>query len=43
MARAWLAAHPDRPFASTIRFDAIGLVFDRAGQLLALEHLEGAF
>jgi putative endonuclease len=43
MGRAWLAAHPDRPFASAIRFDAIGLVFDRSGQLLALEHREGAF
>jgi putative endonuclease len=43
MGRAWLAAHPDRPWASAIRFDAIGLVFDRSGRLLALEHLEGAF
>lgn len=43
MGRAWLAAHPDRPFASAIRFDAIGLVFDRSGQLIALEHREGAF
>jgi putative endonuclease len=43
MGRGWLAAHPDRPFANAIRFDAIGLVFDRTGRLLALEHLEGAF
>ena len=43
MARVWLAARPDRPFARTIRFDAIGVVFDRSGSLLALEHLEGAF
>jgi putative endonuclease len=43
MGRVWLAAHPDRPYATTIRFDAIGLVFDRAGRLLALEHREGAF
>ena len=43
MGRAWLAAHPDRPYARAIRFDAIGLVFDRSGRLLALEHLEGAF
>ena len=43
MGRAWLAAHPDRPYADAIRFDAIGLVFDRSGRLLALEHLEGAF
>jgi hypothetical protein len=28
---------------AVIRFDAIGVVFDGAGFLLALEHLEGAF
>jgi putative endonuclease len=43
MGRAWLADRPDRPFGRFIRFDAIGVTFDRAGRLLALEHLEGAF
>ena len=43
LARAWLADRPDRPFARGIRFDAIGVVFDPSGALLALEHLEGAF
>jgi len=43
MARAWLADRPHHPFASTIRFDAIGVLFDRSERLLALEHLEGAF
>lgn len=43
MARGWLATRTDRPFARGIRFDAIGVMFDRSGRLLALEHLEGAF
>jgi putative endonuclease len=43
MANSWLLAHRDRPYADVIRFDAIGVTFDAAGQLLALEHLEGAF
>ena len=43
MARAWLAGRTDRPFAASIRFDAIGVVFDRSGGLLALEHREAAF
>ncbi len=43
IARSWLANRPARPFATAIRFDAIGLTFDRSGRLLALEHLEGAF
>lgn len=43
MAASWLAEHRDRPYADTIRFDAIGVTFDAGGRLLALEHLEGAF
>jgi putative endonuclease len=43
MAGAWLAQRRDRPFATEIRFDAIGVTLDARGQLLALEHLEGAF
>lgn len=43
MSRSWLAAGAPRPFAAAIRFDAIGVVFDRAGRLVALEHLEAAF
>jgi len=43
MARGWLAAGGERPFAAAIRFDAVGIVFDRAGRLVALEHLEAAF
>ena len=44
MAREWLALRgPAGPRPPDIRFDAIGIAFDRDGRLLALEHLEGAF
>ena len=43
MARAFLAEVEDRPRTSAIRFDAIGVVFDLADRLVALDHLEAAF
>lgn len=43
IAARWLHERRDRPRAVTLRFDAIGVTFDRAGRLLGLEHLEGAF
>ena len=43
MAGSWLTERRDRPRAPTLRFDAIGVDFDAAGRLVALEHLEGAF
>ncbi|MGH2856825.1 MAG: YraN family protein [Solirubrobacteraceae bacterium] len=43
MANSWLAQRRDRPYAATLRFDAIGITVDGAGRLLALDHLEGAF
>jgi putative endonuclease len=43
MAAAWLAETRDRPRASELRFDAIGVVFDARGALVALDHVEGAF
>jgi putative endonuclease len=43
MAGRWLLERTDRPYAEVIRFDAIGVTFDAAGRLLALEHLEAAF
>lgn len=44
LARAWLA-DPERlrPRAAAVRFDAVGVVVDANGRLLALEHLEGAW
>jgi putative endonuclease len=43
MAGSWLIARTDRPYADVVRFDAIGVIFDPAGRLVSLEHLEGAF
>lgn len=44
LAREWLSEHSgDRPSNDLLRFDAIGVTVNRAGGLLALEHLEAAF
>ena len=44
MAREWLARRgSDGPWPQELRFDAIGIAFDRTGRLVSLEHLEGAF
>jgi putative endonuclease len=44
MAREWLAQRGlEGPWPPELRFDAIGIAFDREGRLLSLEHLEGAF
>jgi putative endonuclease len=43
MAQRWIGERFQRPYASVIRFDAIGVTFDCRGELLRLEHLEGAF
>lgn len=43
LATAWLAQPRDGPRARQIRFDAIGVVVDRRGGLLRLDHLEGAW
>jgi putative endonuclease len=43
MAAAYLAEVRDRPRASELRFDAIGVVIDPHGRLVRLDHLEAAF
>ena len=44
MAREWLAQRgSEGPHPPELRFDAIGIAFDRQGRLISLEHLEGAF
>ncbi len=43
MATQWLTERRERDFAANLRFDAIAVTFDARGQLVALEHLEGAF
>lgn len=42
MARRWLASHAGSG-AADLRLDVIGVVLSPAGELLRLEHLEGAF
>jgi putative endonuclease len=43
MAAAFLAEVENRPRAVDLRFDAVGVVIDPRGRLVALDHLEGAF
>ena len=46
LARAWLTDQQmssGRPVRPNLRFDAIGVVLDRTGRLVDLEHVEGAF
>lgn len=44
LAAEWLRTRPqDGPRAAWIRFDAIGIVLDRQGALLSLDHVEDAF
>jgi len=43
LAVAWMAERRGvRPYAQ-IRFDAVGVTFDRSGRAVDIEHLEGAF
>ena len=42
VARAWLAARGGAA-ASDLRFDVIGVILSPLGDVLALEHVEGAF
>jgi putative endonuclease len=43
MAAAWLTEVVDRPFGAELRFDAVGVLLDAGGELVRLDHLEGAF
>jgi putative endonuclease len=43
MAAAYLAEVADRPRGRELRFDAVGVVIDAQGRLVALDHLEAAF
>ncbi|HEX5762443.1 MAG TPA: YraN family protein [Solirubrobacterales bacterium] len=43
LATAWLAERRQLPPYTDIRFDAVGVTFDRAGRLTDFEHIEGAF
>jgi putative endonuclease len=43
IAGQWLCERKQRPYAEVIRFDAIGVTFAPSGELVGIEHLEGAF
>jgi putative endonuclease len=43
LAAAWMAERRDAPRYNEIRFDAIGVSFDRAGRTVDFEHIAGAF
>jgi putative endonuclease len=43
MARVWLSNRLERPHAPLVRFDAIGVTLEAHGELVRLDHLEGAF
>jgi len=44
LASAWMAERRGQiPRYEEIRFDAVGVTFDRAGRVTDVEHIEGAF
>jgi putative endonuclease len=43
LATAWMSEHRDLPRYDEIRFDAIGVTYDRAGRVTDYEHIRGAF
>jgi putative endonuclease len=43
LAAAWMAERRDAPRYSAIRFDAVGVTFDRVGQVVDVEHIRDAF
>ena len=41
---AWMSDRGgERPFAQTVRFDAVGVVLNARGELLRLDHIEAAW
>jgi hypothetical protein len=38
-----MAERRDAPRYAEIRFDAVGVTFDRADHVIDIEHIEGAF
>lgn len=43
LAAAWMSERRDVPRYTEIRFDAIGVTYDRAGRAVDVEHIENAF
>jgi putative endonuclease len=43
LATAWMSERRTAPPYAEIRFDAVGVTFDRAGHAIDIEHIRGAF
>jgi putative endonuclease len=43
LATTWMGSRRELPRYDEIRFDAVGVTFDRSGRVCDYEHLEGAF
>lgn len=43
LATAWMTERRDAPRYDEIRFDAVGVTFDRTGRAIEVEHIENAF
>lgn len=43
LAAAWLGERRDLPYYAEIRFDAVGVSFNRTGRAIDIEHIRGAF
>jgi putative endonuclease len=43
LATAWMSERRDAPYYAEIRFDAVGVTFDRFGNVIAVEHIRAAF
>jgi putative endonuclease len=43
LAAAWMGERREAPYYAEIRFDAVGVTFDRTGHAIDLEHIRGAF
>lgn len=43
LATAWMGERRDLPRYTEIRFDAVGVTFDRAGRAVDVEQIRGAF
>ncbi len=43
LAAAWMGERRDLPRYDEIRFDAVGVTFDRAGRVADYEHIDAAF
>lgn len=43
LAAAWMGTRRDLPRYDAIRFDAVGVTYDRDGRVTDYEHLRGAF